>query len=128
VVGGDVRVSLRDRSADEPVRSHFGLSSAITLANQRSHSSSDLPCTATGLRDVVASINGLTVAALHITPHTTMASKLAPWALRSSARAARSASKQHTRQFQVSALQRSEAIFVVCPTMTTMLSLRPSNT
>lgn len=44
-----------------------------------------------------------------------MASKLAPWAFRSSARALRTASRQQRRQFQVSAAPRSESLFVVCP-------------
>ena len=49
------------------------------------------------------------------TPTPTMASKLAPWAFRSSARVLRTASRQQQRQFRVSAAPRSDSLNVVCP-------------
>jgi hypothetical protein len=49
-------------------------------------------------------------------PHTlTMASKLAPWAFRSSARVCRVATRQQQRQFRVSQAPRSDSLNVVCP-------------
>jgi len=60
-----------------------------------------------------------TLHSLHhrVTSHstTTMASKLAPWAFRSSARVLRTASRQQQRQFRVSAAPRSDSLNVVCP-------------